>query len=77
MSLTAGLAAFDDQTREQIDRVMKRPFDRFGNPIFCRSCTDRMGRGYSERCPRWKTATAHMCPFREALQNAKEEADAA
>ena len=73
---TAGLSAFDDESRATLERLVKRPFDRFNNPIFCRSCTDRIGVGYTERCPRWNSASAHICPFREALisQMEKEEA---
>lgn len=72
---TKGLAAFDEETQEAYAAVLKRPFDCFGNPIFCRSCTDRLGRGFTARCPRWGTATEQHCPFRNAMNPALSEAE--
>jgi hypothetical protein len=73
---TAGLFAFDAKSREIIERLARKPFDRFGSPIFCKSCTDRVGVGYTERCPRQGTSSAHLCPFREVLLAKPETEDA-
>lgn len=71
---TSGIAAFDAKGIQTLERLVKRPFDRFGSPIFCHSCTDRVGVGYTERCPRQGSSSAHVCPFREVLLAKLEEA---
>lgn len=70
-----GLDAFDEPTRREVERLMKRPINRFGEPIYCRSCTDALGR-FNGKCPRKGTATVHLCPFRQAFEDETAEAEA-
>lgn len=63
---TAGINAFDDRTQAQLKALRANPIAKNGTPIFCKSCTDKMGYGHPELCPRRGTQTAGQCPFRES-----------
>lgn len=66
---TAGINAFAPETIDQLKQLTKKhPLDCFGAPVFCKSCTCRVGRGATQRCGRWNTAIAESCPFRDILK---------
>lgn len=62
--MTSGMLAFDEPTRAELEALIENPVDRFGNLIYCRSCTVTIKHGAArQRCPR-KDNTHHLCPFR-------------
>lgn len=67
--MTSGLNAFDAPTLSRLEQLIENPVDRFGNQIYCKSCTVNFKHGANQqRClSRAGRQTSHLCPFRQAF----------
>ena len=61
-------SAFDGPTQRFLEKLRANPIDKYGAPIVCKACTDKLGYGHAEKCQ-----SESACPFRQQTQHLKHE----